>query len=124
MQLKIILWLIGLGSFGHLYADSYEQQYLAWKMKQQHKDEQLAQKSSTIKASASPKNNPVFIHKIQLNSASAEQLQQLSGIGAKKAQAIIDYRNKNGKFKSIEEIQQVKGIGAGLFEKNKAKLAL
>ncbi|WP_368738733.1 ComEA family DNA-binding protein [Escherichia coli] len=46
------------------------------------------------------------------------------GIGQKKAEAIIEYRQKNGKFKTIEDIQQVKGIGPTLFAKNKDKLAL
>nr|MBP6353841.1 helix-hairpin-helix domain-containing protein [Acinetobacter sp.] len=62
--------------------------------------------------------------KIKLNSASAELFQQLSGIGQKKAEAIVAYRSKNGKFKSIDEIQDVKGIGPAIFAKNKDRLAL
>ncbi|MEK5761141.1 helix-hairpin-helix domain-containing protein, partial [Acinetobacter variabilis] len=48
----------------------------------------------------------------------------LSGVGEKKAQAIVEYRNKNGKFNSIEDLQKVKGIGPKLFEKNKSRLTL
>jgi competence protein ComEA helix-hairpin-helix repeat region len=48
----------------------------------------------------------------------------LHGIGQKKAEAIVQYRKSNGLFKSIDDIQQVKGIGPALFAKNKAKLAL
>ena len=57
--------------------------------------------------------------KININSASVDQLQNLKGIGQKKAQAIIDYRNENGSFETIEEIMKVKGIGQGIFEKIK-----
>ncbi|TSA27285.1 hypothetical protein D4R71_02380 [bacterium] len=57
--------------------------------------------------------------KININSASIEQLQNLSGIGEKKAQAIIDYRNEQGSFETIEEIMNVKGIGQGIFDKIK-----
>ena len=57
--------------------------------------------------------------KINLNTASAEELDQLPGIGPAIAKAIIDYRTKNGPFKQIEDINAVKGIGDALFEKIK-----
>ena len=60
-----------------------------------------------------------IIGKININTATSEQLQALSGIGEVKANAIIEYRNTYGAFGSIEEITNVKGIGEKTYEKIK-----
>jgi competence protein ComEA len=61
---------------------------------------------------------------INLNTATKDELVALPGIGPAKAQAILDYRSKNGAFKSIEELKDVKGIGAKRYEKIKGELTV
>ncbi|MCW6675173.1 ComEA family DNA-binding protein [Aerococcaceae bacterium NML171108] len=53
---------------------------------------------------------------VNLNTANVSELQTLPGIGASKAEAIVAYRTENGSFQSIEELQQVKGIGGKTYE--------
>ena len=61
---------------------------------------------------------------VDLNTATKEELIALPGIGPAKAQAILDYRKANGAFKSVEELKDVKGIGAKRFEKLKPELTV
>jgi len=63
-------------------------------------------------------------NKVSLNNATIEQLMTLQGIGESKAKLIIEYREKNGGFKSIDEITNVKGIGLSTYEKIKDNLTL
>lgn len=64
------------------------------------------------------------VEKINLNTATAEQLQSLPGIGPAAAKNILEYRAKAGKFKRIEEIINVKGIGEKKFLKIKDRLTV
>ena len=57
--------------------------------------------------------------KINLNTASLEQLMEIPGIGESKAKAIINYRDTNGGFSSIEEVMNIEGIKEGVFAKMK-----
>lgn len=60
--------------------------------------------------------------KIDLNTAHEAMLTTLSGIGPKTAQAIIAYRHKHGKFTSVDELLNVKGVGAKTLAKNRERL--
>lgn len=62
--------------------------------------------------------------KINLNTASKEQLMQLTGIGDKKADDIISYRQQNGNFKTIDELKNVSGIGDKTFEKISSQITV
>lgn len=62
--------------------------------------------------------------KININTADLSQLQTLNGVGPSTAQKIIDYRNANGKFKAIEDIKKVSGIGDKTYEKFKDQICV
>jgi len=78
-----------------------------------------AVKSGTVKSGTAVKARATAASPVNLNSASVAQLQTLPGIGASAAQRIVDYRQKNGAFKKIEELMNVKGIGEKSFLKLK-----
>ena len=54
---------------------------------------------------------------ININKANQKELESLPGLGASKAQAIVDYRKQNGPFKSVDDLVKVKGIGAKTLDK-------
>jgi competence protein ComEA len=67
----------------------------------------------------------VYAGQVNINSADAQTLAaELKGVGEKKAQLIVDYRQKHGAFKSVDELENVKGISMKTIEKNKANIAL
>jgi competence protein ComEA len=60
---------------------------------------------------------------VNVNSADAKTLaKELQGIGMAKAEAIVSYRQKNGPYKTAEDLAKVKGVGKKLIEQNKANL--
>ena len=62
--------------------------------------------------------------KININTASAAELDTLPGIGPVYAQRIIDYRNANGGFKSIDQLDNVKGIGKATIDKFRDQITI
>lgn len=80
---------------------------------------QIKNNNQTINNQQNPVNKFISI-----NTAGVGELDQLSGVGPAIAQRIIDYREKNGGFKSVEEIKLVSGIGDKMFEKIKNEIQL
>lgn len=75
-------------------------------------------KSDIKQEEVKPKSENIYLM-VNINTASLEMLQSLNGIGESYAEKIIEYRNSNGQFKTIEEIKNVKGIGDAKFNKIK-----
>ncbi|OGF44381.1 MAG: hypothetical protein A2452_09660 [Candidatus Firestonebacteria bacterium RIFOXYC2_FULL_39_67] len=78
-----------------------------------------------VKAAAEEKIDPK-IEKyclVNINTAKEMELDTLPSIGQSTAKRIIDYRSKNGKFKSINELKNIKGIGEKTFEKLKDRIS-
>jgi competence protein ComEA len=61
---------------------------------------------------------------VNINTATQAELESLQGVGPVKAQAIIDYRKKNGGFKSVDDIKNVDGIGDATLEKLRKDLSI
>lgn len=67
----------------------------------------------------------VISDKVNINTATATEIQKaLVGIGTKKAEAIVQYRDKHGPFTAIEQLMEVQGIGKATLEKNKDRITL
>lgn len=138
--LYLLTLLLSFSAATSSFAEQFDQSYLKWKEKQQAEDSKLKSQSdnyylsrpsvrsqhvsSTSQSSGKEKSLSSSTEIIHLNSANISELQQLDGVGEKKAAAIIQYRDQNGKFKSIDELQKVKGFGPKMFEKNKKRISL
>jgi len=67
----------------------------------------------------------LFAETVNINTADKESLMTaIKGVGEKRAEAIIAYREQNGPFKSIEELAEVRGIGTSIVEKNTDNLSI
>lgn len=81
----------------------------------------VTNKSSKNNYPEAPKKDMAALkgHKININTASGEDLMKLPGIGPAMSRRVVEFRNTNGSFQTIEDIMQVKGIGDKKFEKMK-----
>src|SRR5438874_4781328 len=61
---------------------------------------------------------------VNINTATKEELTSLKGIGDKRAQEIIDYRKKNGDFKSVDDLEKVPGIGPGIMKQIRSEVSV
>ncbi|WP_209858294.1 ComEA family DNA-binding protein [Paenibacillus shirakamiensis] len=86
----------------------------------------IAPSGSVAGAKSSSKDQPATLieKKIHINSATVQDLMNIPGIGAKKAAAILAYREQHGAFKSINELTEVKGIGNKMLEKMRPYIGL
>ena len=85
------------------------------------KSQESEEKVESVSSNNNLKNKN---RKININSAKEEELMTLIGIGETKARSIIEYRSKNGKFASIEQLAEVNGIGIKTVEKLKDKITI
>jgi competence protein ComEA len=84
------------------------------------KQQDPAQKLAATQAAVMP--NAALVN---INSADAATLaDRLNGVGIKKAEAIVSFREQNGPFKSIDDLVNVAGIGAATLEKNRSLISL
>ena len=79
------------------------------------------QEKASARSSGKPAAAAVVVN---LNTAPATELQTLPGIGAKTAARIVEYRQKNGPFKKIEELMNVRGVGEKNFLKLKSQVTV
>ncbi len=80
----------------------------------------------TYAADTNEADNPAvsMMAPINLNTASKEELTTLTGVGPKRAEAIIAYREANGSFQSVEQITAIRGLGSAFLSKNRDRMTV
>ena len=94
------------------------------KVKEEEKEKQIACKKDVNDSCVDNDTKSNVSKKISINTATIDELTSLNGIGKEKAVAIINYRQTNGKFKNINELLNIKGIGESIFEKIKDNITI
>jgi len=84
----------------------------------------LGRFSSNMYPAGSDTYNMDHSNRIDVNTATAEEMAELDGLGKTIASRVVNYRNDNGPFLYIEEIKRVKGIGSVLFEKIRDEITI
>ena len=85
----------------------------------------FAESPGSSKVLSANSTSQASLAEVNINTASAEELADgLSGVGLKRAEAIIQYRTQNGSFTTKDQLMDVKGIGEAVFEKNEANISL
>ncbi|MDR0172907.1 helix-hairpin-helix domain-containing protein [Enterobacter sichuanensis] len=91
----------------------------------QSKTDDAASVQGQTKATDAGKKGDDDGTRVSINSASAEDLARaMNGVGLKKAQAIVSYREEYGPFKTVDDLKQVPGMGSALVERNLSHLTL
>lgn len=80
----------------------------------------MAQSAGAARSTA----KPAVTSAININTASARALEALPGIGAKTAARIVEYREKNGPFRKVEELMNIRGVGEKSFLKLKSQITV
>lgn len=81
--------------------------------------------SASAKSNTAPATSAVVsAAPININTATLDALENIKGLGPTKAQAIVDYRNKNGNFQTLQDLQKVPGIGPKLFDKIQSQVTI
>ncbi|SDJ52917.1 ComEA family DNA-binding protein [Microbulbifer yueqingensis] len=72
-----------------------------------------------------PESAAMQVGKVNINQSSAEEMaEMLQGIGPIRAEMIVEYRDKNGPFTSVDQLLEIQGIGAATLEKNRDRISL
>lgn len=108
MKNKYIIWAFGLMVAISTHAN------------QCYSDPRLAYQALIAKQTQTKTDS----ERININTASVGELATLQGVGAKTAQAIVDYREMFGRFERVDDLTKVKGIGQKTLEKNRHRLVV